>query len=73
MKATRIAEIEVELQTAIPNESYQPMRSYVVVCKVCSGATDDHKNNCYVPLVYELLDDAKQHAEWTTERGEAGE
>lgn len=62
MDAKRIAEIEVELRAAIPNDEYDP-HAYpplLTGCQVCKGAADDHKANCYVPLVYELLEAVKQ-------------
>lgn len=66
MDARRIAEIETELQAVIPHsDGYDPNAWAVIECEVCQGAHDDHKTNCYVPLVYELLNDAKQHADWT--------
>jgi hypothetical protein len=61
MNATRITEIEMELQAAIPhNNEYDP-NAYppLIECKVCDGAYDDHKAGCYVPLVYELLEAIK--------------
>jgi hypothetical protein len=60
MEEKRIAEIETELRAAIPNDPYDPDPASIAVCKVCSGASDDHKGNCYVPLVYELLDAVKE-------------
>lgn len=61
MDVVRIAEIEAELQAAIPfRVEYDPNDQAIVICNVCNGAHDDHKANCYVPLVYELLDDYKR-------------
>jgi hypothetical protein len=59
MNARRIAEIEDALLVAIPNEVYQPDLESVI-CQQCNGATDDHKANCYVPMVYELLREVKR-------------
>lgn len=62
MKAARIAEIENELRAAIPNGVYDANSFVVIECDACHGASDDHKANCYVPLVYELLDEVKRQA-----------
>lgn len=61
MTATRIAEIETELRAMIPfSVEYDPEDQAIVICNVCAGAHDDHKAGCYVPLVYELLDEVKR-------------
>jgi len=68
MDAKRIAEIETELQTAIPfSAEYDPNAFAVIQCDVCNGAHDDHKARCYVPLVYELLEAVKRDAPPATE------
>ena len=68
MNARRASEIESAMLEAIPNEVYQPDLE-PLICQQCSGATDDHKANCFVPLVYELLADVKRRAT----NGKAGE
>lgn len=63
MDAARIAEIESELQTAIPHSDDYDLSAngfLVIECIACQGAHDDHKAGCYVPLVYELLNEVKR-------------
>lgn len=60
MIATRIAEIETELQAKMPYSDYDPNSPTIILCDICDGATDDHKAGCVVPLVYELLDEVKR-------------
>ena len=67
MNARRVSEIESSLREAIPHEVYQPDLEPVLY-QQCGGATDDHKANCFVPLVYELLDDVKRRTKPTKER-----
>ena len=65
MTETRLSEIEAELQAAIPFSAEYDPSGYppLIECKVCGGCTDDHKANCYVPLVYELLEAVRREGE----------
>lgn len=60
MDIKRLLEIEEALHERLPNGAYDENAQVVVTCQICNGAIDDHKGNCIVPMVYELLDEVKE-------------
>ena len=50
----RLAELQETLRSRYPNAPYDP-DSDPVICQECLGAIDDHKANCAVLDIYELL------------------